>query len=406
MIWMLAGTAWAAEASGYVEARGGYLFEVDGVAWETVQRARPTLSAQLHERVELSVTPQLSLVQGRYPYEEGLDLLEEQLGTVLEQSGCSLQAPPRVDEVSDVLTVERLFVDVYHPRVDLRLGRQALNWGSAMFLNPTDLFAQNLLASPWQERQGVNALRATVPFAGRHQVTAVAALADDLETWRFGLRPTVNLLQTDISLVGGYSSQPDDFLDGAPMVGLDLRGQLVLGWWAEGRLDLADEAAPVVSAGLDYSFAVLDQLYVAAQYSYDGTGVEDPALYSLADRGLTVATPACLGELSLGEPTAAPRTTIGRHYALGTARVGFLDAWSVQAAALMNLQDRSTVVIPQVAWTPGQRVSWVLGGNLGLGEGEFVPTPQMATFKDGFIELDASGLVPRAQVFSYLRFAL
>ncbi len=406
MIWMLAGTAFAAEATGYVEARGAYLVDVDGVPWETVQRLRPTLRTQLHERVELSVTPQLSLVQGRYPYEEGLNLLEDQLGSVLEQSGCSLEAPDRVDEVGDVLTVERLFVDLYHPRVDLRVGRQALNWGSAMFLNPTDLFAQNLMASPWQERQGVNAVRATLPFGGRHQVVAVAALADDLETWRFGLRPTVNVLQTDLALVGGYASQPGDFLDGSPVIGLDLRGQLVLGWWAEGRLDLVDDPVPVVSAGLDYSFAVADQLVVAAQYSYDGTGVEDPALYSLEDRGLTVSVPPCLGELSLGEPTDAPRTTIGRHYALATTRLAFLDVWTVQGAALMNLQDRSTVLIPQVSWTPGQRVSWVLGGNVGLGEGEFVPTQQMATFKDGFIELDASGLVPRAQLFSYVRFAL
>lgn len=413
---LLLGLTWAhaAEVTGYVEGRASYQHGVDGTPWETVERIRPTFEGALHERVDLVVTPQVMLIQGRDPVEEGYRLLDEQVGAILETAGCSLDAPDRYDSADDVLSVERLYLDVYHPRIDVRVGRQALNWGSAQFFNPTDLFSQNLLATPWQERAGVDAVRTTLPFGERHQVVAVAALDRSLDSGRFGVRPTFNVASTDISPVVGYVSAADDFGGGMPSVGLDLRGQLVVGWWVEAATDLDGAAieadgreglAPRLSVGLDYSLPVLDSFLIVGQYSYDATGAEDPALYSLLDRGLTVATPSCLPADAF-PPPGEPRFTIGRHYALLAVRAVGFDNWTLSASGLMNLQDRSTLVVPSLAWAPGERWTATVGGNVGVGEGEFVPTASMTQFDYGILSLDGSGFVPRWSGYATVRFSL
>ncbi len=402
---LLVAAAWAGELGGYAEVRAGVYGGVEGTPWDTVERVRPSFEHDLHERVRVATTVEGMLVQGRYPLEEGYALIDDQIGHLLEPAGCSLEAPPRISGADEVLSVERLYVDLYHPRVDVRIGRQALNWGSALFLNPTDLFGEVLIAEPYRERRGVDAIRATVPVGEAHQVLAVAAIDEDLESGRFGLKPTFNVASTDISPVLGYRSAQDDFLGGVPSAGLDVRGQLVVGWWVEGRADLDDlgEIEPVVSAGVDYSLPVLDRLFFAAQYTYDRSGKEDPASYHLQDRGLSVEVPECAGDIApeVGEP----RFTIGRHYGLLTGQAAY-ETVSVQLSGLMNLQDRSSLLVPQVTWTPGDRWSIAAGGNIPLGSGEFKPTEEMATFRQGFVELDVSGLVPTWTAYGYVRLSL
>ena len=162
------------DLSGYAELRGSYSHDLEGTPWVLVERLRPTLEVEPHPRARVVVTPQLALPQGRYDQREAMDLLDAQAGALLDLAGCDLSVPDRVQTVGDVLTLERFYMDFYAPKADIRVGRQALNWGSAMFINPTDLFAQNLVAQPWQERQGVNAVRVTVPF-GSHQLLAMRA---------------------------------------------------------------------------------------------------------------------------------------------------------------------------------------------------------------------------------------
>jgi hypothetical protein len=400
---LLLGLAFASEGdlSGYAEVRGTYSHDVEGTPWLLVERLRPTLEIEPHPRARVVVSPQLAMPQGRYDQEVVMDLLDAQAGDLLDLAGCDLSVPDRIQTIDDVLTLQRFYVDVYTPKVDIRVGRQALNWGSAMFLNPTDLFAQNLVAQPWQERQGVNAVRFSVPF-GNHQLLAVAALEDDLETGRFALKPTFNVLGTDVAAVASWRTT-----DELPVVGWDLRGTLGAGFWVEGRTAL-DEPAAVVSAGLDYSFPVLDQLYVAAQYTFDATGV-DPEDYTLGGGGdVGVDSLVCenLPESSDTTDDVAPRQgfTQGRQYALGTVRLGY-ETVSGGVTALVNVEDGSTMLLPSVGWAPGSAWSLNVLASIPLGEGEFAPGPELTTFDDP-VELDFSGLLPAWTVTTYVRYSL
>ncbi len=411
--------ALADDVTGYVEVRADYGHGLEGERWGLHERLRPTVELAPHERVRVVSTFQVVLDQGRHPEQEAVDLLEAQLPTVVTNT-CPLPDPGEpIDEVSDFLSLERLFVDVYGERADLRVGRQALNWGSAILLNPTDLFAETLLTTPWQERQGVDAARATVPLGDRHQVMAVAAVSrwddDGLEglEGRFGLRPTLNVAGTDLSPVASATTEGEYFL------GLDAKGQLVVGWWLEGGVHLApllDGEAPQLEAsvGVDWSVVVLDGLVLAAQYTYDGTGLADPDDYSPTARGSTLPTPDC-AYAEQEEPDGAPRFTIGRHYALASARLSLFDDYQLAATGLMNLQDRSAVLVPSLSWKPGGIWSLDLLGQFFLGEGELNPhdTPAMSTVviqpdpdQDVTrIYVDTAGLVPAWSLVAYVRAA-
>jgi hypothetical protein len=406
---MLIAPLMAADATGYAEVRAAYVGDVDGTPWQVVERLRPSLSADLAENWSIEVTVEAIGLHGRWEPDVAFDLVNEQIGSVLASANCPFERPDsRITGAGDILSVERLFLDYYGEKVDLRVGRQALNWGSAQMLNPTDLFAEVLVAEPWRERQGVNAARMNWAWENGGQFTAVAAVNDTLDQGRFGIRPTWNVMETDISPVASMDTELDSF------VGLDLRGQKGVGWWVEGGAHLQEgEALPEVSVGLDYSLLVRQGLLFGLQYTYDGTGIADPLDYSLAARGtILVPLPSCdaAAETFSMPEDVEPRFTIGQHYGMAWTRLAWDENWTLQASALMNLQDRSTFVLPSLGWTPGDRLSLNLGAQLLLGEGEFSPGVHVSRVDFGEgpskFTLDFDGLIPNWSVFSYVRFAL
>ena len=409
MLFLAIGVLSAAEPSGYGELRASYSQGVDGTPWQVIERFRPTVEADLSSNWSIKLTAEAIGGHGRYEPDVAFDLVDEQIGSVLESASCPFEKPDaRFSGVEDILSVERLYLDYYGGRVDVRNGRQALHWGPAQVLNPTDLFAEVLVAEPWRERRGVNAARLNWAWQNGGQLTAVAAVSDELDEGRLGARATWNLLETDISPVASVTTDADAFL------GVDLRGQRGVGWWFEGGTHLTGgEVLPELSVGMDYSFLVRDGLMVGLQYTYDGTGLADPLDYSLAARGsVLVPVPGCdaaAETFSLPEDTE-PRFTIGQHYALAWTRLAWDDQWTLQASALMNLQDQSTFVLPTVGWTPGGRWSVNAGGQLLLGEGEFAPGvyTSRVDFGEGAsaVTIDFDGVIPDWTVFSYVRFAL
>jgi len=409
MLTLFIASAFASEITGYSEFRATYSADVDGEAWSVVERFRPTIEAELSEMISLSVTVEANMSQGRWEQYEAWALVDYEIGSILENAGCGFSEPTdRYSSIDDILGVERLFMDLYTDFADIRIGRQALNWGSAQMLNPTDLFAEVLVAEPWKERSGVNAIRANLSV-GEAQVAAVAAIDDSLSKAQFGLRPTINVLQTDVSPVASIDS------DGESFAGLDLRGQLGVGWWVEGGTELgADEGLlPEISVGIDYSFDIFDGLLFGAQYTYDATGGADPRYYELSDRGVSlVPVPDCdaAAELFANVEGGEPRFTIGQHYGLGWARLVINDEWGFTATGLTNLQDYSSLVIPNLAWTPGGNWSVNAGAQLLLGEGEFSPTVHMTnvTFGEGAsgATVDFDGVIPTWSAFVWGRYSI
>jgi hypothetical protein len=404
------GRAAAQEALGFAEARASLSAGVSGKPWQLVERVRPTLASELQERVKLVLTVEAGFAQGRDLTEElERTLRASDFGPLLEQAGCRWRERRneflRIDDADDYLDVDRLFVDVYAGALDLRLGRQALNWGSAQFFNPTDPFPEVLLAEPWRPRRGVNALRAHVPIGENRDVSAVVASNDAFDQLRAAGRARVNWAGTDFALVGAWRGDSRQAL-----AGLDLRGTLGVGWWIEGAYLLGTRPHEELAVGIDYSWPILERATAFAQYYRNGAGQTDPsaATQRIAGAG-GVRGPVCpTGPFPLGTPADrdpfAP-FTLGRNYLLLGGALAVLPELAVNLALLQNLDDGSGMFVPTInyelldwlAVAFSAQVPYALWGR----GGELKPRPEDLSLTvdvpgAGPLSADFSGLVPSA----------
>jgi hypothetical protein len=397
----------AVEIEGYAEVRASGLIGVEGTPWTLVERARPSFSIPIGDRVTVEAVVEAAFSQGRDNTDEAAALiLASDLGPLLEAGGCSYDPEPRYDEVSDYLSVERLHIDLNLAAVDLTIGRQALNWGSGLVFHPTDLYAEVVATEPWRERRGVNAVKAAVPI-GDHQVMAVVAVDDDLSPLYAdkiaapavsgAVKATFRAAGTDLSAVGHVGSNGDWF------AGADLRGNLGVGWWVEGGWHGKAGAAEVV-AGVDYSFDVLNLLYVAAEYRYDGTGAL-PEDYDFAARSTGASNPFDCAFLPTAE-AGEPRATLGQHYVDGIVRLGLTEDIGVSAVAIVNLLDGTGYAVPDAYANVGSHATVHIGAQIPFGkDGEFRPADEDMSYTAGTYTADLSGLVPDATVLGWVRYS-
>ena len=415
----------AQEALGFAEVRASFSPGARGQIWQLVERVRPTLQSELAERVKLVATVEAGLAQGRDPTRElERELRASDFGPLLEQAQCRWPAhengPLRVDGADDYLDVDRLYLDLYAGALDLRLGRQPLNWGSAQFFNPTDPFPEVLLTEPWRPRRGVNAARVNLPLGEGRDLSAVVATSDALNQLRAAARAQINWAGTDFALVGAWRGD-----SGNGLVGLDLRGTLGVGWWMEGAYRLGGETGEGsvwrgldLAIGVDYSWPLLERALVFAQYYRNGAGQTGPAAYPRTRAAQALQGPVCgpggapipIGGAGRRDPFAP--FTVGRDYLLLGGALGILTELSSNLALLANLNDGTAVAVPTVGYDLRDWLNLSISAQVPLslwGEGgELRPRPQdlrlsLETPGGGVLAADLSGLVPAAVVTFWTR---
>jgi len=409
--------AQAADVEGFAEVRATTYAGVEGEPVFLVERFRPTFDADLGDRFAISATVEASFNQGRRTQTELQRTLEDSdLGPLLDQAECSWPTEDNtflgISETDDYLWVDRLYIDAYLPGADLRLGRQALNWGSAFMVNPTDPFPQVLLLEPWKPRAGVNALRASIPVGDAHRVQLVAGTDDDFKQPRLAGRGTLNVLETDWSVVGAWRPEADDGL-----VGLDIKGTLGVGFWAEAAWHVRDEPYGEGAVGLDYSFPVLDSLIVTAQYYRNGREQDTDTTSSLAG---AVQMPDCAGgdaSALFGESTADPDPFApfftGTDYAMASVGLGVSPLLSVSGLYVQNIGDGTGLVFPSVSTAPTGWLeisaaaqvpvqAWGDGGELSPSADDLVLQQEPIPGADP-LTVDFSGLVPSATFIVWTR---
>lgn len=381
---LLASHGHTQEVQGFADLRLALSPGATGEVWQLIERVRPTFSAELMERVTFVATIEAALAQGRHTETEISRALEAAgLRSTLDAAGYDWpryeNEALRIDRSADYLDVDRLHLDLYLGPADLRVGRQALNWGSAQFFNPTDPFPEVLLAEPWRPRRGVNAVRAHVPFGELHDVSLVVATNDTLDALRAAGRVRVNWLGTDFALVGAWRGDAESGL-----VGLDLRGTLELGWWIEAAYHFGDTSYEELSAGVDYSFPVLERMTLLVQYYRNGAGSTNPTLLEVL--------PIQLGEAPGRDPFAP--FVRGRDYLLASTSVLAEPELMFSLAALQNLNDGTGFVLTTVSYNLldwldvacTAQVPYLLWGD----GGELRPRPE-----DLLVSIDVPSLGPR-----------
>lgn len=415
-----------AEAAGYAELRFAAMPGVDGTWWSLSERLRPRFEASLHERVRLVAEGELRLTQGRHTQTEFQDAVDESdFAPLLELAECTWPEDENtrlhINTVGDYLSIERLYLDLYLPGVDLRIGRQPLFWGSAAMLNPTDPFPELLVTEPWRPRRGTNAIRALVPLDADSDLTTVVGTSDLFSAVRLAGRWRRTVGPVDLAFVAAYRGDDEDGL-----FGIDLRGNTGIGWWFEGALHMQPGGVrEELAIGIDYSFPVLDGLVLVAQYYRNGRhgagtsalarGIEPPHCHPPEAEGATVSTDlSTLLFPTGGTATFAPLLSGSDYLMLAVTQI-FARELSLSVTALQNLEDGTGLLVPTLTARPWGFVEIAASAQIGyrLGEegGEFRPDDKslVRTFDLGPLlgerTLDLRGLAPDATISVWTRFS-
>ena len=261
--------------------------------------------------------------------------------------------------------------------VELSLGRQAVSWGTTLFLTPADPFIPFSPADPFRiYRGGIDAVRARIYPGPLSEIDVVVrpsrtlvgeettALARGLTTWR----------NWEVSGWGGAL-----YGDAAGAVGV--AGGL--GAWAvrfEAVVrDFRGAVAGRGTIGLDRRLTVYGRdLGLVVEYQRDGRGAAAPDDFTRVFQS--------------PEYLRAEYQVYGRDEAAVQASYQVHPLLSVAGLWLWNLNDRSAVVAPSFSWSAGDETTIAGGVFFGVGAdaaagGELLPSEYGLLSAVGYVSL-------------------
>jgi hypothetical protein len=191
-----------------------------------------------------------------------------------------------VDSFGFFHNLDRLFLDITLPFADLYIGRQALAWGSARVVNPTDVIAPySFNELDTEERRGVDAVRLRIPLGVMDELDFGFTAGPDLawEESAFYTRCKFYLWNTDITLLALGCKQ--NLLLGCDVAralggaGIWIEAACIIPGMLKPEQERKDEPVCVgISAGIDYSFS--GELYGFLEYYFNSAGMLEAEDYS------------------------------------------------------------------------------------------------------------------------------
>ena len=151
------------------------------------------------------------------------------------------------------MTIDRLWLDLYVGKLQIRAGRQRINWGQAMVWNPNDIFnAYSFFDFDYPERPGIDGVRLQLYTGMASQIEGVFKI-DHAHRKTLAMRYKFNAGRYDWQLLGGRLNDKDW------TAGLGWSGHIGdAGFYGEGTLLLSDETTQqetlITSTGIDYTF--------------------------------------------------------------------------------------------------------------------------------------------------------
>jgi hypothetical protein len=100
--------------------------------------------------------------------------------------------------------IDRAYLDYQKGKINMRLGRQRVNWGINLAWNPNDLFnAYNFADFDYEERPGMDGIRLQYFTSGMNSIDFAASVAEDIEDITVAGKYVFNKKGYDIQLLGG-----------------------------------------------------------------------------------------------------------------------------------------------------------------------------------------------------------
>ena len=241
---------------------------------------------------------------------------------------------------------------------DISIGRDAIAWGAARIINPTDVVAPfNYDQLDTEDRVGVDAVRIRIPVGvlGEVDTGYIFGTNFDFDKSAIFLRTQLNAAETDFSIL--LLEFQRDLL-----VGLDIaRGIGGAGFWLETAYvftdpfddrRIASDDYLRTSFGLDYSFS--GETYAFIEYHFNGAGTNKP------DNFLT--------NLDRSAYTRGGVYLFGVHYLAPGISHQLTPLIGISGQMLFNLSDPSTWIAPQIAYNIAEDIHLSVGGFISLGK--------------------------------------
>lgn len=241
---------------------------------------------------------------------------------------------------------------------DISIGRDAIAWGAARIINPTDVVAPfNYDQLDTEDRVGVDAVRIRIPVGilGEVDTGYIFGTNFDFDKSAIFLRTQLNAAETDFSIL--LLEFQRDLL-----VGLDIaRGIGGAGFWLETAYvftdpfddrRIASDDYLRTSFGLDYSFS--GETYAFIEYHFNGAGTDKPDNY--------------LTNLDRSAYTRGGVYLLGVHYLAPGISHQLTPLIGISGQMLFNLSDPSTWIAPQIAYNIAEDIHLSVGGFISLGK--------------------------------------
>ncbi len=248
---------------------------------------------------------------------------------------------------------DRLYVGWENEHLEISVGRQAVSWGTALFLTPSDPFTPFNPVDPFREfRAGVDAVRLRLYPSALSEIDLVVRPTRS----RVGEEPTVLVrgLTTarnwELSGWGGivYGDPAGAFAAAGSLRGWAVRGEAVL-------RQLGDRVVFRGVLGLDRQLQIgRRDLTLAVEYQRDGLGAAVVDAYSATLESATFLR---------GE-----HQVLGRDETVVQVSYQLHPLWSLSGLSLWNLNDLSATLGTSVDYSAGNDTAVTTGAFLGLGD--------------------------------------
>ncbi|MFZ0390478.1 MAG: hypothetical protein WAN36_08455 [Calditrichia bacterium] len=253
--------------------------------------------------------------------------------------------------------LDRLFMQWRLAFADVYLGRQAVAWGSARVINPTDVIAPYAFDElDQEERRGVDALRVRIPLGMLSELDFGYLPGSDFQ-WRNSavfIRSRFYVKQNDVAFLAM------EFRENL-LIGLDLARSIGgAGSWLEtayvfpetftGSANRPDGYLRL-SIGADYSFT--GEIYGFMEYHYNGAGENRPEYY--------------LKNFSKTAYRQGAVYLLGSHYLMPGISYQATPLLGTFLQAIWNVPDGSFYFAPSVEYNIAENIYLAGGAFIGLG---------------------------------------
>jgi len=169
--------------------------------------------------------------------------------------------------------LDRAYMKYTSDKLEVRLGRQRINWGMNLAWNPNDLFnAYSLIDFDYQERPGSDALRVQYFMKGMSSIEMAYQPGENLDEsilaglwkfnkWKYDIQFLTANYYTDLALGAGWAGNLKD---------MGFKGEAT---WFQPKENLRDTGGVIsTSFTLDYSFK--NGLYINSSLLYNSAGTD------------------------------------------------------------------------------------------------------------------------------------